>query len=103
MIIYKLISSWIELYPNYWIGDSSNFSFTAKKINTHWNSVEIDEDSINNIRAQLGDNILTDYEFAASDTVIKFNIGNDVVSKWVNTAVDATLPDDNGIMLKPVF
>ena len=97
-----LVSSWIELYPTYWIGDSTNFVFSAHEINTHWTSVKIDQDTINNIRAQLGDNILTDYEFAPSDTVIKFNIGNDVVSKWVNTAVDATLPDDNGIMLKPV-
>lgn len=99
----QLLNSWIELYPNYWIGDSTNFNFTAHQINTSWNSVQIDEDTIANIRAGLGPNILQNYQYNAGDTVIKFDIGNEIVNNWVKRSYDTSYPDDYGIMLKPSF
>ena len=51
-------SSWIDLFPNYWIGDSSQFSFSAREIKTAWTSININQDTINNIKANLGPEIL---------------------------------------------
>jgi hypothetical protein len=97
----KLIDSWIELYPNYWIGDSSNFSFTAKKINTHWNSVVINKDSISNVIADLGPDLVQDYEYNIGDTLIKFSIGDEIVEEWVTNSLNASTQANYGIMLSP--
>lgn len=97
----QLINSWIELYPNYWIGDSVNFNFTAHQINTSWNSVKITDDTIANIRASLGPNLLQNYDYSAGDTVIKFDIGNEIVNNWVKRSYDTSYPNDYGILLKP--
>ncbi|MCW8850407.1 MAG: hypothetical protein OQJ81_10555 [Melioribacteraceae bacterium] len=97
----QLVSSWIELYPNYWIGDSSNYSFTAHRINTHWNSVVINEDSINNVRLNLGPDLIQNFEYTAGDTSIKFSIGNEIVQDWIDNSLASTTQADYGIMLSP--
>lgn len=97
----NLISSWIELFPTYWIGDSSNFSFTAQQINAHWNSVKIDEDSIQNVKANLGSDLVQNFEYSPGDTSIKFSIGNELVEEWVNNSLDVSSQANYGIMLSP--
>ena len=97
----NLISSWIELFPTYWIGDSSNFTFSAQQIKTHWNSVEIDEDSIQNVKANLGSDIIQNYEYSPGDTSIKFSIGNELVEEWVTNSLDVSTQANYGIMLSP--
>jgi hypothetical protein len=95
-----LKSSWIEMYPNYWIGDSTNFSFTVHKINEHWNPIELNQDTINDIHVSLGPNILE--SITKGDTVIKFSIDNELVENWVRRSFDDTYPEDNGILLAPL-
>ena len=97
----NLISSWIELFPTYWIGDSSNFSFSAQEIKTHWNSVIIDEDTIQNVKSNLGSDLVQNYEYSPGDTSIKFSIGNEIVDQWVTNSLDASAQANYGIILSP--
>jgi hypothetical protein len=97
-----LKSSWIEMYPNYWIGDRNNFSFSVHNINTHWNPIELNQDTINDIHASLGPNILDLVNYTLADTVIKFSIDNELVENWVRRSFDETYPEGNGILLAPL-
>ncbi|MCB9209697.1 MAG: DNRLRE domain-containing protein [Ignavibacteriales bacterium] len=96
-----LKSSWIELYPNYWIGDSVNFNFTAHQINTSWNAIEINDDTVNAIHTTLGANILESLEYTPGDSVIKFTIDNNLVESWVKKSFDESFPENYGILLAP--
>ncbi len=89
------------MYPNYWIGDSTDFLFTVHKINTHWNPIELNEDTINNIHSSLGPNILESFSYIPGDTTIKFSIDSELVENWIRRSYDDTYPEDNGILLAP--
>jgi len=97
----NLISSWIEIYPNYWIGDSSNFSFTAHKINIPWNSIEVNEDTVNEIHSSIGPDIIDSFDYTAGDTVIKFSLPDDLMNDWVGRAYDDSFPENYGVLLAP--
>lgn len=96
-----LKSSWIEMYPSYWIGDSSNYNFSVHQINTHWTSVQLDEDTLSNIHSSLGANIIESYAYTPGDTVIKFSLPNDIVDGWAKKTYDESYPENNGILLQP--
>ena len=54
----SLRSSWIELYPDYWLGDKSSVDFLVNEIQTSWNPVEFNEDSLSLVQNSLGSSIL---------------------------------------------
>lgn len=99
----NLIDSWIEIYPNYWIGDTSNFSFTAHQIGIPWNSIEVNEDTVNQIRASsMGPNVIKPSSYEHQDTVIKFSLSDDLMNEWVNDAYNEDfVPDNYGVRLTP--
>jgi len=97
-----LRSSWIELYPNYWLGDSSNINFTAHEIRTSWNSIVFNEDSVTKIRNSLGPNILEEIIFSPGDTVIKITVDNELINNWVFRSFDDSYPENRGILFAPV-
>ncbi len=94
-------SAWIDMQPNYWIGDSNALRFNIQQINESWNSIEVNEDTINNVRTSLGPNIQIENSFATTDTSIVINIEPEVVKNWALRAYDDTYPENNGIFITP--
>ncbi|PID58987.1 MAG: hypothetical protein CR986_07220 [Ignavibacteriae bacterium] len=98
-----LKDSWIDMLPDYWLGDSTNFNFTAHKIKEHWNSVTFNKDSLDAVSNTAGPNILTDFEYnAATDTTIKFKIDSNLVKNWIVNSYDDKQFNNYGIILKPL-
>lgn len=95
-------SSWMELYPAYWFGDNSNFKFSVHEINRSWNSLGLNEDSVNAIRSDLGTDILEEYTYETGDSVIKFSIDDNLVVDWITKSIDDTYIDSYGILLDPM-
>lgn len=96
----KIVDSWIELQPNYVLGDSvfNNFMFSVYRVNAQWNPNTFTADSLDVLdydNTELADN------FSYSDTTIQFNISQNVVFGWLKRQVDDTQPDDNGILFVP--
>ena len=98
----KLKSSWIEMKPNYWIGDKSHFEFSVKEINQSWTSNDFNNDTLNAVRASLGSEILIQDSYSFSDSLIKFSIDEQVVNKWVKQSADNTLASNDGLYFSPI-
>ncbi len=96
-----ILNSWIELQPNYILGDSvfNNFTFEVRRINARWNPNTFTADSLITLDY---DNTNLARNFSYSDTTIRFDFSNDVVSGWLKRQVDDTQPDDNGILFVPL-
>lgn len=94
--------AWIEMEPNYWIGDSTGFDFSAQRIQEHWTSIGLNEDSLALVKSNLGENIKDSLVYAQGDTVLKLYCNNDVVEDWVRTSYDDSAPDNNGMFLSPI-
>jgi len=95
-----IIDSWIELQPNYILGDSvfTNFMFSVYRINARWNPNTFTADSLDMLdydNTDLADN------FSYSDTTIQFAFSQDVAFGWLKRQIDDTQPDDNGILFVP--
>ncbi len=97
----NLKSAWIEIYPNYWLGDKVNLDFTAHKINTAWNPLLVDDDSLSIIESSIGEDILTSLSYTEGDTVIGFTIDNNLVENWVERSFDSSVESNYGILLSP--
>lgn len=99
----NLKSAWIEIYPNYWLGDKSDISFTAHKINTAWNPLTVDDDSLSVIESSIGDDILSSLSYAEGDSIIGFTIDNNLVENWVKRSFDSSVESNYGILLAPAI
>jgi len=97
-----LKSSWIEMRPNYWIGDKSHLEFSVKEINQNWSSSNFNQDTLNAVKASLGDDILIKDSYSFSDSLIKFSIDEQVVNKWVKQVAENTFALNNGLYFTPV-
>ena len=97
----NLKSAWIEVYPNYWLGDKSDLSFTAHKINTAWNPLTVDDDSLSLIESSMGDDILSSLSYAEGDSIIGFTVDNNLVENWVKRTFDSSVESNYGILLAP--
>jgi len=99
----SLKSAWFRIYPNYWIGDKSSVEFTAHQINTSWNPLLVNDDSLSIIESTKGDNILTSFTYEPGDTTIDFTIDQDLIENWAKRSFDNTFPSNNGILLSPTL
>ena len=97
----NLKSAWIEIYPNYWLGDKVNIGFTVHKINTAWNPLLVDDDSLSIIESAMGEDILTSLSYTEGDTVIGFTIEDNLVENWVKRTFDSSVETNYGILLEP--
>ncbi|MDX1701938.1 MAG: hypothetical protein R3250_15030, partial [Melioribacteraceae bacterium] len=97
-----LKSAWVEIYPDYWLGDESDFNFSVRRINTTWNPITMDQDTFNVIKNTLGPNTLTKLEFTPGDTLLRFEFDNSIVEDWVYESFDESYPPNYGIMLSPL-
>lgn len=97
-----LKTSWVDVYPNYWIGDSANLNFSARTIGTSWTSIGLNADSLDLVKGSLGSEIMDSLIYEPGDTVLKMYFDNAVVDDWVKTTFDDSYPDNNGILLSPI-
>lgn len=97
-----LKSSWIEMKPNYWIGDKSHFEFSVKEINQSWASREFNNDTLIAVKASLGGEILIQDSYSFSDSLIKFSVDKQVINKWVMQSAGNSLATNNGLYFSPI-
>jgi hypothetical protein len=97
-----LKSSWIEMKPNYWLGDKSHFEFSVKEINQSWTSNDFNNDTLNAVKSSLGNEILVQDSYSFSDSLIKFSIDEQVVNKWVLHVASNSLVSNNGLYFSPI-
>jgi hypothetical protein len=91
-------SAEIEMYQNYFYGDSlASFDFTVHKINSDW-SVNFNIDSLQSL---IIDTENMAGEKAVNDSVTKVMVDNQLVQSWLLAEADENLPTDKGVYLKP--
>ena len=92
-------SSWVEMRPNYVLGDeTAPINFDVYKVNNFWIPADFDEDSLN---ALDYDNNPISSPDEVSDSLIKFSVPTDLTLNWLKKEVVDSLPENNGVMLKP--
>jgi len=95
----NVVDSWIELTPNYSIGDTSvPLRFTAHVINSKWSSNKFNSDSLADLDYDQTD---VTNGFYDTDSTISFHISTTVAMDWLKRRVDSNLNDDNGLLLIP--
>lgn len=97
----SLKSSWIEIFPNYWIGDSNGFNVSIHSINNSWNPIEFSLDTLNLIHNGQGTNILEELSYQPGDTVMNLYINTEPVRNWVFKSFDESYPENYGILFSP--
>jgi len=98
----SLIDSWIEMKPNYWIGDKTQFLFSIHKINEDWTSVEFDDDTLATIKSTMSGDILLQDTYSFTDSIITLKIDQDIVGDWVTRTYDKDKPNNNGLLFAPI-
>ncbi len=94
----NIVSSTVELVRNYYFGDSTaNIDFNAYEINSEWSS-NFTSDSLNSLSIGATDLIQSK---DLGDSLYNFTIDNSVVKTWLQVAVDTTLPNVYGFIIKP--
>lgn len=98
----SLTNSWIEMKPNYWIGDSTQLSFSVHRIFESWSSVEFDDDTLSAIKSTMSGDVLLQNSYEFTDSVITVQIDQSIVNDWVMSLIDETIPENNGILFSPI-
>ena len=96
----KLIvqSSWIEMYPNYTFGESTNqFDFSVHKINSSWSSLTFNKDSLASLDYNV-DNLSSNQNI--TDTIITFNFDKTVTEEWLQLAAQENQSENDGVYYK---
>ena len=94
----NIVSSTVELIRNYSYGDSmATMDFSAYEINSAW-GLGFTTDSLASLSYGAIDLIQSK---DPGDSLFNFTIDNSVVKTWLQAAADTTLPEDNGIILRP--
>lgn len=98
----SLKSSWIEMEPNYWLGNKSHFEFSVKEIKQNWSSNNFNNDTLNAVKSSLGNEVLLQDTYSFTDSLIKFSIEQQIVNKWIMQAVENSLSINDGLYFSPV-
>ncbi len=92
----QVLSSTMELVPIYTYADKSNhFDFNVHKINSTWNSLTFDKDSLSSLNY---DDIDLSSNRNYTDTLISFDFDKELTQQWLNySAADDQASNNNGI------
>lgn len=96
----SVLESWIELRPVSTLGpESSQPNILVSKINSSWTSTFFTEDSLEqNILPYISD---TKTINEVSDSLIKFEISNDMAMDWLVGSMKDSLELNNGLLFEP--
>jgi len=92
----EVISSTMEMQPNYTYADKSNFfDFSVHKINTFWNSLTFDKDDLEDLD-------FDDFDLSSNrvfeDTLITFDFDKELTEEWLTySASEDQAEYNNGI------
>ena len=92
----QVLSSTLEIEPIYTYAEKSNyFDFNVHKINSTWNSLTFDKDSLENLNY---DDIDLSSNRSYTDTLISFDFDKELTQEWLNySAADDQASNNNGI------
>ena len=92
----EVLSSTMELVPIYTYAEKSNhFDFNVLKINSTWNSLTFDKDSLSSLNY---DDIDLSSNRNYSDTLITFDFDKELTQDWLKySAADEQASNNNGI------
>lgn len=92
----EILSSTMEIEPIYTYADKSNyFDFNVHKINSSWNSLTFDKDSLSSL--SYDDNDLSSNR-NYSDTLISFDFDKELTQDWLKySAAEEQASNNNGV------
>ncbi|MCK5457198.1 MAG: hypothetical protein KAI45_08740, partial [Melioribacteraceae bacterium] len=92
----QVLNSTLEIVPIYTYADKSNyFDFNVHKINSAWNSLTFDKDSLENLNY---DDIDLSSNRNYTDTLISLDFDKELTQEWLNySAADDQASNNNGI------
>ena len=92
----QVLNSTLEIVPIYTYADKSNyFDFNVHKINSAWNSLTFDKDSLENLNY---DDIDLSSNRNYTDTLISLDFDKELTQEWLNySAADDQANNNNGI------
>lgn len=97
---YIVKSATMQMIPRYLLGDkTATLDFSVYQVRSDWSPVGFDRDSIPSL---VYDPVDVSSGFTANDTLVKFNLKNDVVTEWLKYSADSnSAPKNFGLLLKP--
>lgn len=97
---YIVKSATMQMIPRYLLGDkTATLDFSVYQVRSDWSPVGFDRDSIPSL---VYDPVDVSSGFTANDTLVKFNLKNDVVTEWLKYSADSnSAPRNFGLLLKP--
>lgn len=94
-----VLSAEVQLRPNYKIGDRSQLpNFTVHEITSDWGTVNFNIDSLAMLSYDLAE--LTDSK-SITDSLITFNVNNDIALKWLKSMAGDSTANNYGMMFIP--
>ncbi len=94
-----ILSAEASLRPIYIIGDEGSVvDFTVHKINSDWGSGGFNKDSLSMLDYDPDE--LTDSK-EITDSLISFNVNNDIALEWLKALISDTLGTNNGMIFIP--
>jgi hypothetical protein len=94
----NILSAKIYLTKVYRIGDASQLNYSVHFVTSGWTSYGFTADSIPNLQYDIND-ISTNKTY--SDTLYTFNIDDQTINSWFNSASATPIQNNKGIYLKP--
>ncbi|MFA5804241.1 MAG: hypothetical protein WC879_06325 [Melioribacteraceae bacterium] len=97
---YIVKSATMQMIPRYLLGDkTATLDFSVYQVRSDWSPVGFDRDSIPRLAY---DPIDVSSGLTVNDTLVKFNLKNDVVTQWLKYSADSnSAPKNFGLLLKP--
>ena len=97
---YNVKSATMTMIPSYLLGEkTAPVDFSVFQVKSDWSPVGFDRDSIPNL---VYDPVDVSSGSIISDTLITFNLNNDVVTQWLKYSADSnSVPKNFGLLLKP--
>lgn len=97
---YNVKSATMNMIPRYLLGDkTAALDFSVYQVRNDWSPVGFDKDSIPNL---VYDHVDVSSGLTVNDTLITFNLKNDVVTEWLKYSADSnSAPKNFGLLFKP--
>lgn len=97
----KINSTWIEMFPAYKMGDSTqNFNFSIHQLRSDWSPVGFNIDSLKAASFQYDQKDVSGAK-TFTDTLVTVKMDPNVVKEWLLYQKDNTLAKNYGLIFKP--
>lgn len=95
----EVVSASVKIVPNYFLnGTAAPFDFTVHKITESWSPAFFTNDSLSDLSFDQAD---ASTNRVISDSLITFELPNDLILEWMKNSRDNTAFENDGLLLKP--